>query len=29
MGGVALTDDLTDDEMAGLADHLKKLGYVE
>ncbi len=28
-GGVALTDDLSDDEMAGLAEHLKKLGYVE
>lgn len=28
-GGVALTDDLSEDEMAGLADHLKKLGYVE
>lgn len=28
-GGVALTDDLSEDEMDGLADHLKKLGYVE
>lgn len=27
--GISLTDDLSDLEMAGLADHLKKLGYVE
>ena len=26
---VALTDDMSDTEMAGLAEHLRKLGYVE
>jgi arylsulfatase A-like enzyme len=27
--GSALADELSDDEMAGLSEHLKKLGYVE
>ena len=25
----ALTDEMSDTEMAGLAEHLRKLGYVE
>ena len=28
-GAVAMTDELSDMEMAGLAEHLRKLGYVE
>lgn len=28
-GAVNMTDELSETEMAGLADHLRKLGYVE